>query len=177
MDEATWIERATQGDNRALGQLVQTYQATVYNLAYRMLGDRMEAEDAAQESFIRAFRSLRRYDPERSFRTWLLAITANHCIDRLRRRRPLVPLDNLILQAATPDPETVVIRRESRDRVQQLLMQLSESDRAAVTLLYWYDCSYEEIVEMLDVTVSALKSRLYRARRAMAQALEGCDEL
>ncbi len=178
MDEAAWIQRARAGDVDAFGHLVRLYQTPVYNLAYRMLGDRMEAEDAAQETFLRAFKSLDRYDPDRSFRTWLLSIAAHHCVDRLRRRRPTLPLDSLSLGGGGAWPEAALVRLEVQEQVQRLLATLSPTDRAAVTLRYWYDCSYEEIAEMLSLTVSAVKSRLHRARRAMAQALaEGSYEL
>lgn len=178
MDEAAWIQRARAGDVDAFGHLVRLYQTPVYNLAYRMLGDRMEAEDAAQETFLRAFKSLDRYDPDRSFRTWLLSIAAHHCVDRLRRRRPTLPLDGLALGGGGGRPEAALVRLEVQEQVQRLLATLSPTDRAAVTLRYWYDCSYEEIAEMLSLTVSAVKSRLHRARRAMAQALaEGSYEL
>jgi RNA polymerase sigma-70 factor (ECF subfamily) len=172
MDEAAWIQQVCEGDVGAFGRLVQIYQTPVYNLAYRMLGDRMEAEDAAQESFLRAFRNLDRYDPTRSFRTWVLSIAAHYCIDRLRRRRPAVSLDEAPPRSSACNPEAAVLQREVRERVQQLLTPLSPTDRAAVTLRYWYDCSYEEIARMLDLTASAVKSRLHRARRALAQTLE-----
>jgi RNA polymerase sigma-70 factor (ECF subfamily) len=73
----------------------------------------------------------------------------------------------------SPNPETVATQREHEDQIQGLLGELSPTDRAAITLRYWYDCSYEEIAEMLNLTVSAVKSRLHRARRALAESLEG----
>jgi len=171
MDEAAWIQQAREGDVGAFGRLVRIYQTPVYNLAYRMLGDRMEAEDAAQETFLRVFQNLARYDPERSFRTWLLSIAAHHCVDLLRRRRPMLPLDEVSLGTMTNDPETALVRQEAREQVQRLLMLLSPTDRVAVTLRYWYDSSYEEIAAVLDTTVSAVKSRLHRARLALAVRL------
>jgi len=175
MDEAAWIRQAREGDLTAFGRLVRAYQTPVYNLAYRMLGDRMEAEDAAQETFLRAFENLNRYDMQRSFRTWLLAIAAHHCIDRIRRRRPTVPLDAIAPRSAAWGLEAVLARREAQERVQRMLACLSPTDRATVTLRYWYDCSYDEIAEVLGLTVSAVKSRLHRARRALARRLEeGC---
>ncbi|MGD1996625.1 MAG: sigma-70 family RNA polymerase sigma factor [Anaerolineae bacterium] len=168
MEEARSIQQAREGDSAAFARLVRTYETSVYNLTYRMLGDRVEAEDAAQETFLKVFQNLERYDPGRSFRTWLLSIAAHHCVDRLRRRRPTLPLKEAFHRSGGPDPEASLMRKESQERIQRLLMCLKPTDRAAVTLLYWYDCSYEEIAEMLDTTVSAVKSRLYRARRALA---------
>src|SRR3972149_11642264 len=85
--QADWVARANEGDQEAFAMLVEAYQTPVFNLCMRMLGERGEAEDAAQESFLRAYRGLRRYDPERPFGTWLLSIASHYCIDQLRRRR------------------------------------------------------------------------------------------
>ena len=85
--EKRWIAAARQGDRSAFGRLVEAFQGPVYNLTYRMLGDPEEAEDAAQETFLRAYRKIDTYDPSRKFSTWLLSIASHYCIDRLRRRR------------------------------------------------------------------------------------------
>ena len=178
-NEAQWIRLATQGDQEAFGNLVQAYQTPVYNLAYRMLGSPADAEEAAQETFLRVYKNLHRYDPERRFRSWLLSIASHYCIDCLRRRRlTWLSLDEEIVPAGAltgsrPGPEGAVTRREQERWIQGLLGGLSPTDRAAVTLRYWYDCSYEEIGEVLKLTVSAVKSRLHRARRALAEAMEG----
>ena len=85
--EALWITKALDGDDSAFGQLVEKYQRPVFSLCYRMLGNSKAAEDAAQESFIRAYNHLKRYDPNRSFATWLLSIASHYCIDQMRKRR------------------------------------------------------------------------------------------
>jgi len=171
--ETPWLAQALQGDAQAFSQLVENYQTPVYNLCHRMLGDSYEAEDAAQETFLRAYKGLRRYDQTRPFSTWLLAIAAHHCIDQIRRRRMrLIPFDDLPheeLPDPAPRPEASVLGREEERRVRNLLETLSPPDRAAVVMLYWYDLSYEEIAEALNLTVSAVKSRLHRARREMAE--------
>ena len=179
IDEEQWIAAAVDGDRTAFGHLVETYQNRVYNLAYRMLGNGPEAEDAAQEAFIRAYRHLDTYDPKRPFSTWLFSIASHYCIDQLRKRRiDWLPLEEEIaepvrLASASPDPETVVTGRDREAWVQELMGTLSPTDRAAMTLHYWYDCSYDEIADVLDLTTSAVKSRLYRARRALAEQMEG----
>lgn len=176
-DESEWIRLAQQGDQIAFGRLVAAYQTPVYNLTYRMLGDTAEAEDAAQEAFLRAYTHLRSYDPARPFRSWMLSIASHYCIDRLRRQRlnwlslddeatmPYEPVSDC------PSPEAAVAQQEQRVQIQRLLAALSPTDRAAITLCYWYDCSYEEIAEMLNLTVSAVKSRLHRARQALASMM------
>jgi len=173
--ETRWLERARQGDEQAFAELVEAYQRPVFNLCYRMLGDAGEAEDAAQESFLRAHRNMRRYDPTRSFSTWLLSIASHYCIDQLRRRRlPVDSLEELEPWEEAPDPgpgpETAVARREGREAARALLARLGPQDRAVVVLRYWDDLSTEEIAGALSLTVKAVKSRLHRARRQMAEA-------
>jgi len=176
-DELAWVIQAQQGNDEAFTKLVEEHQTHVYNLCYRMLGEPEAAEDAAQETFLRAYQNLHRYDRNRSFATWLLSIGAHYCIDRLRRRKLSVfSIDEEnedgtsfeIRDAAAPDPETESVKREARDRLHVLLKDLDETDRAAIVLRYWYDCSEIEIADSLKLTVSAVKSRLHRARRALA---------
>jgi len=168
-----WVERARQGDQEAFTRLVEQYQAPVFHLCYRMLDDEGDAEDAAQETFLRAYRSLKRYDPARSFITWLLSIAAHYCIDQHRKRRlPATPLDVLpeeIIPDGLPVPEKVSSEREINQRLRSLLNSLSPPDRAAVIMRYWYDFSDEEIAAALKLTVSAVKSRLHRSRRELAK--------
>jgi RNA polymerase sigma-70 factor (ECF subfamily) len=172
--EQEWIQRALQGDDEAFARLVEDYQSPVYNLCYRMLGDPMEAEDAAQESFWKAYNALKRYDPERKFVTWILSISSNHCIDRLRKRRiKKVSLESmpprLTLSEHSDGPESSFVQQEREAVVQQMLGRIGEKDRAAIILRYWYELSYVEIADSLSLTVSAVKSRLHRARRELAQ--------
>lgn len=171
------VARVLQGDGQAFAELVESYQQAVYNLAYRMLGDAREAEDAAQEAFLRAYQHLSSYDPERSFKTWLLSIVSNYCIDRLRKRRliwlsieePLPP--HPALTSNMPEPEEAFVSKERDVAIQRLLASLAPEYRAAVILRYWYDMSYAEIAEMLGTTESAIKSRLFRARQMLAGEL------
>lgn len=180
--ERTWLQQARAGDQQAFGELVRLHQHAVYNLAYRMLGNRVESEDAAQETFLRAYANLERYDMERPFRTWLLSITSNYCIDRLRRRRlmwlsldePLPP--HAALHSDETEPEDAVIDSERNTLIQTLLAELSPEYRAAVVLHYWYDCSYAEIASILETTESAIKSRLFRARQTLAARMTGKQE-
>jgi len=177
--ERAWIEQALRGDRAAFGCLVRAYERPVYNLAYRMLGNSADAEDAAQETFLRAYRKLASYQPERKFVNWLLSIASHYCIDRLRRsgRAPQLSLDDplppLWLESPSERPEQVVRRRQDRDEVRRVLDLLPPEYRAAVVLRYWYDLSYEEISAATGSTESAIKSRLHRARRMMAEQLMG----
>jgi RNA polymerase sigma-70 factor (ECF subfamily) len=171
-NEAESVALAQRGDAQAFTQLVEGYQRPVYNMCYRMLGNAEDAEDAAQETFLRAYKSMRRYDSSRPFSTWLLSIAAHYCIDQIRRRRfRVVSVEDLPVPDL-PDPapgmETGLGRKEEQRRVHAILETLEPTDRAAVVMYYWYDFSYEEISQALSLTVSAVKSRLHRARHALA---------
>lgn len=176
-EEQAWIAQAQQGNDEAFTRLVETYQTPVFNLCYRMLGEAEQAEDAAQETFLRAYQHLGRYDAKRPFATWLLSIAAHYCIDRLRRRKfSMFSLDAEDEQGNTfdlpdpmaPEPEGETVRGQTRDRVHAMLKDLDATDRAAIIMRYWYDYSEIEIAESLNLTVSAVKSRLHRARKELA---------
>lgn len=169
------IQRARAGDGRAFGRPVEAYQAPIYNLCYRLLGNAGEAEEAAQEAFLRAYTRLDSFDPGRSFKSWLFSIAHHYCIDLLRRRRlTWLSLDDepvaegLAWRATTPSPEETTLRRERNDQVQAALNRLPPQYRSAVVMHYWYNLSYEEIAQTTGATVSAVKSRLHRARTALA---------
>lgn len=175
-DEPLWLEQARKGDKESFGKLIDAYQGPVFNLAYRMLSNADEAEQAAQEAFIRAWTRLDSYNPQHKFSTWLLSITSNYCIDLIRKRRkqllsidgPLPPHPALTSEQAS-GPEAQAVQGEQQQVVQALLESLPEEYREAVVLRYWYDMSYDEIAEVMKTTVSAIKSRLFRARRQLAE--------
>jgi len=142
-----------------------------------MLGDPAEAEDAAQETFVRAYTKLATYQPDRKFVNWLLSIASHHCIDRLRRksRAPQLSLDGPLppqwITSSSPRPDQVVNQKQERERVRQSLDTLPPDYRAAIVLRYWHGLSYREISDLMETTESAIKSRLHRARRMLAQEL------
>ncbi len=171
--ERLWWEQAQRGDRAAFSRLVEVYQRPVYNLAYRMLGDAAEAEDATQETFVRIYTRLATYDPARKPISWVLSIASHYCIDRLRRRRlTWLSLDDDPVAAALPGPrpgpEEVALRSEAHEEVQEAIQRLAPGYRAPVILHYWYGFSYEEIAEIMGITVQAVKSRLHRARLQIA---------
>ena len=181
-EEMALVLKAQQGDEEAFARLVEQYQIPVYNLCYRMLGEPESGEDAAQESFLRVYRNLSRYDRQRPFATWLLSIAAHYCIDRLRRRKfSIISIDaerddeehpTEFPDNNAPNPEQEAVRHEEQEMLHGVLQQLDATDRAAVILRYWYDFSEIEISESLSLTVSAVKSRLHRARMEIARRLQ-----
>lgn len=175
-EEQVWLEQARKGDKAAFGKIIEAYQGPVFNLAYRMMGNPGEAEEAAQEAFIRAYTRLDSYDPNHKFSTWMLSITSNYCIDLLRKRRALLlsideplPPHPALMSEKSSGPESQLEQSEREEMVQTLLEELPPDYRQAVVLRYWHELSYAEIAEMMDTTVSAIKSRLFRARRQLAE--------
>ena len=167
-DELGWIEAAQRGDHAAFARLVEAYKQPVYNIAYRMLGNTAEAEDATQEVFLRAYLKLASYDRERKFSSWLLAIASNYCIDMLRRRRAtLVTLDDVefAVESPEPGPEQSVVEGEQRAAIARAIAALPPAYRLPAILRYYHDMPYEEIQRVTGLTEATVKTRLFRARQ------------
>ena len=173
--ETEILQKALQKDDGAFAELVEKYQSPVFNLCFRMLGSEVEAEDAAQETFWRAYQALHSYDQNRSFITWLLSIAAHLCIDYQRKRKiPVIEIDEFEEFEVTdyrPQPEAVMIRRQEEEMLAKMLKGLGEVDRAAIILRYWQGFSEEEIASSLSLSVSAVKSRLHRSRLHLAKEI------
>ncbi len=174
MEEMTLVRATIKGDQQAFQRLVELYQGPIYNMAYRMLHNAHDAEDAAQEIFLRMYTKIETYDQSRKFSTWIFSVASNYCIDRIRRRRPLVPLDDMAfaLPSNEDGPERLALRGELRDTVQRALATLPDHYRLIAVLRYWHDFSYQEIEEITKLSESAVKTRLHRARKMIAQALD-----
>lgn len=175
--ESLWVTQAQRGNQEAFAKLVEAYQVPVYNLAYRMLGSAAEAEEATQETFLRVYTRFDTYDPARKFSSWILSIASHHCVDRLRRRREsTVSMEEIMAWRWVPDerprPEERVVTREGSRAMRRILDALPPQYRLVIVLRYWYDMSYEEIAGVTESTISAVKSRLHRARQVVASMLE-----
>jgi RNA polymerase sigma-70 factor (ECF subfamily) len=173
-EQMMWITQAKHGSSAAFNHIVEKYQKPVYNLCYRMFNNRDDAEEAAQEVFMRAYFKLDSYAEPYKFSTWLFSIASHYCIDRLRKRRfQLVSWDDLdpwypFPNQDTPQPERTLLKTEAEREVRNLLNELPPDYRTVIILKYWYAMSYEEIAQTLGTTVDTIKSRLFRARRMMA---------
>lgn len=174
-EESQWIQAALQGDQEAFARLIEQYTSSVFNLCYRMLGSAQDAEDATQEIFFRVYSRLESYDLDRRFSTWLLSIASNYCIDRLRRRKfAWVTLEDtaFMLPSNEAGPERTALQRERADIVQAALQNMPSQYRLVLVLRYWQDLSYNEIATLTGLSESALKTRLHRARKQLAEALQ-----
>lgn len=164
------VERCLQGDQAAMLQFVRRYQAQVFGLCYRMVGQRQDAEDMAQETFVRALKSLERFDAERDIEPWLLAIAGNRCRTLLARRGKRPPMATLDAPVADHRPDLQAAKQLSEE-VNQALSGIREEYRQAFLLFHEQQLSYADIGEALDSPVGTIKTWIYRARRELVDRL------
>ena len=186
--ESRWIRAFLGGDREAFDRLVLHFQDRVFNLSYRMLGDYDEANDCAQETFVKVYRSLKDFRFEASFATWLYTIAANTCRNRLkslefRTRKQMVRIDPMetsdgahaSVELADPAPSALdrLTRHEQEIAVQRAIATLTEDHRTVVILRDIEGLSYEEIAAITGYTLGTVKSKLSRARQRLCEKLKG----
>jgi len=183
--DADLLRRCLAGDEKAYRALVERYQRQVFSLARRMTGSVEDAEDLTQETFVRMFKALDRYDPTRPFAAWLMTIATRLSIDHLRRRR-VRPISVTQREPGTRDeeytleiedaglrPDEIAVQSEEEGRVQDLIDSLPPHYRAVVLLRHQHDLSYEEIAEALHLPLGTVKARIHRARALLRDRIEG----
>jgi RNA polymerase sigma-70 factor (ECF subfamily) len=180
--EAGLVRRCLAGDEKAYRELVEMYQARVFSLALRMVRRVEDAEDVVQETFIRMFRALDRYDPSRPFGAWLFSIASRLCIDQIRRRK-LQPIsltqrdredEEYEIEVVDPGmrPDETTARAEEEQRTRVLIDSLPPHYRIVVLLRHQQDLAYEEIAEALQLPLGTVKARIHRARALLRERLE-----
>ena len=175
--ESTWIQQAINGDLDAFGSLVNAYERPVYNLAYRMLGESTEAEDAAQDAFLKVLAAAPRYLSEEHFRTYLLRIVTRVCLDFLRKHTPVFTDQPPGPDLTDTDPASAVLRDEQARIVRAAIMSLPERQRIALTLRHDDELSYREIAGIMEISEKAVERLLDRARTALAETLRDHPEI
>ena len=166
------VERAKEGDVRSYEELVKRYERLVGRVIYPYAGRDTAVEDLVQETFLRAYDRLGTFNPEYRFKTWLLAIANNLGIDTLRRRRDVVEFNPELHAPTTGGPEASAVESERARSVRDAVLTLPETYSVPLVLRYAEGLTYAEIAEVLDVTIPALKSRLFRARNMLAEKLD-----
>jgi RNA polymerase sigma-70 factor, ECF subfamily len=167
--------RSQGGDRDAFGELMRRHQQAVFNTAYRLLGNRQDAEDATQEAFIRAYRALTAFDTTRPPAPWLKKIAANICLNRLEAAPPAaVELDDKAWGElpGSPHPEDVAQSRAVNRRLRSEVLNLPPRYRAVIELRHFQELSYDEIALALKRPLSDVKSDLFRARKLLAERLK-----
>jgi RNA polymerase sigma-70 factor, ECF subfamily len=174
LDEAVLIGLARRGDESAWESLMRQHQEAVFRLAYLLLGDADQAEDVAQEVFIRAFRSLHRFDPSRPVRPWLLRIAANLSRNQQRSAsRYIAALRRVLLNADTPASiEKIALNNLEAEDLWQAVRSLSTSDQQIIYLRFFLELPVNETAVVLDIAEGTVKSRLYRALEHLRAVIE-----
>src|SRR2546430_3215841 len=179
-DDLRLMRLVGRGDTTAFEELIQKHQALVAGTVARMLGSNSDVEDIAQQVFIRVWKSASRYVPRAKFTTWLLKITRNLVFNELRRtkRRAQVPLESeasadepALKDESNPAPDASLLEVELRKAIEEAIMHLPETQRMAMVLRRYEQLSYEQIAEVLDLSVPAVKSVLFRARTELRSRL------
>jgi RNA polymerase sigma-70 factor (ECF subfamily) len=178
LDDAAAVAKAKGGDEEAFRVLVERHSRSVYRLAYRMTGRAEDAEDVVQETFVRAYRRLSRFEERSNFATWLYRIGFNCAIDYIRARphresgEPQEELDRRAGPAGGPSMDDLVFAGQVSARMQTALSSLSEQERAAFLMRHYHGCSIEEICGALELKTNAAKHSIFRAVRKMRVALK-----
>jgi RNA polymerase sigma-70 factor (ECF subfamily) len=174
-NEAELVTQAQAGDRNAFSELVRIHARGVFNVVYHMCGDALVAEDAAQETFIRAWQKLSSYRPQTSLRNWLYRIAFNAGMDMLRKEKRIVPndIEDLNLRDERPDPESLASQKERTAVVQKAVMSLPDASRAVLVLREYEGMSYHEIADALDIPLGTVMSRLNYARKLLKDTLKG----
>lgn len=176
------IKRVKKGDHAAYEEIVKVFQNRIYQHCFRMIGNVHEAEDLAQEVFIRAYVNIHSFDNSRNFSTWIYRIATNLTIDRLRKRKPDYYLDaeikgteglNMYSQIAASEqlPEDEVERLEFQNDIHQKILGLPPIYRSIIILRYLEEFSLSQISEILDIPLGTVKTRIHRGREALRKKL------
>ncbi|MBW3111249.1 MULTISPECIES: RNA polymerase sigma factor SigW [Bacillaceae] len=176
------IKQVLKGDQNAFAELVELYKDKVFQICYRMLGNRHEAEDIAQEAFIRAYVNIETFNQKRKFSTWLFRIATNLCIDRIRKKKPDYFLDAEVagtegltmysqVAADVQLPEDEVENMELQETIQTEISKLPEKYRSVIVLKYIEELPLQEISEILDLPLGTVKTRVHRGREALRKQL------
>ncbi|MGD6805177.1 RNA polymerase sigma factor SigW [Rossellomorea vietnamensis] len=176
------IKQVLKGDQDAFAEVIELYKDKVFQICFRMLGNRHEAEDISQEAFIRAYVNIHTFNQKRKFSTWLYRIATNLCIDRIRKKKPDYYLDaevtgteglTMYSQVAAEGqlPEEEVEEMELQAEIQRQILKLPDKYRSVIVLKYIEELSLQEISEILDLPLGTVKTRIHRGREALRKQL------
>lgn len=175
-EEQALLIKVQKGDLDAYGLVIQEHQRGVYNVCLRILGNQQEAEDLAQEAFLRAYRNIAQYDPGRPFGPWMRTLAANLCYNHLQKARlERVPLEDereRVADKPKKNPEALLELSQDNQQLYQAIWRLPETQRIALELRHFQDLSYHEMADVMGIPLNTVRSHLYRARRKLAELLE-----
>lgn len=172
------VQLVLDGDREAFSVLISRYERQIYGLAYRLTNNKHEAQDLGQEAFIKIYQSLAKYDPGRPFFSWMYKVASNQCYSLLRKKREAdTPLESVIefIPDDNPEetsPELFILKKESQDNVRSALASLPEKYRLALILRFMEDMSYQEIANTMDISLSAVESRIHRGKKLLLKSFQ-----
>lgn len=171
-DDEELMQQVAGGDLQAFGQLVGRHQQAVWRIAFRLLGDPAEAEDAAQQAFLKIFEAAPRYRPTAAFRTYLHCVVTRHCLDRMEKKKPIYTDAAPKIEDQHLGPAAQLEAKEQRAAVLRAVDDLPQSQRTAVVLFHFEGLSYKEVADLMQISAKAVERLLARGRAALACALE-----
>ncbi len=178
--EQVLIKKVKKGDLDAYGAIIQNYQSSVFNVCYRILGNRQEAEDLTQEAFMRAYNQIASFDLDRPFGPWMRTVAANLCYNHLKRARlnrvPLEDERDTIMDDPKYGPERVLEINQEHKALYRAIWTLPDIQRMALELRHFQGLSYQEMAEALKLPLNTVRSHLYRGRQKLAELLEEKNE-
>jgi RNA polymerase sigma-70 factor (ECF subfamily) len=181
IEDRELVLRARRGETAAFGELVRRYQTTVFNVCYRLLGNRPDAEDLTQEALIRAHQRLHLFDADRALGPWLRKVAANLCLNQLESTPPtslsLGDEEDRLVEQTQQQPEQLVLSHERNAQIRQALSRLPPAYRLAIELRHFQELSYEEMAVVLQLPLSSIKTNLFRARKQLAALLKNDEPL
>lgn len=169
--DADLVRSCLEGDEAAFGELLDRYERQVFNAAFRMLGNREDAADVCQTTFLRAWESLESFDPERRFYSWIYRIAIRESLRALERRRSVEEIPETA-ESPDPGPEARAADEQRSRVVQQALDAMTADYRAVIVLRHFLDATYQEMAEALEIPEKTVKSRLFTARQQLRALLE-----
>ena len=180
--DASFATKAQKGDRDAFGELVKRFQVRIYSFCYQFFRDKDIATEMAQETFLRAYRYIKKYDSKRKFSTWIYSIAKNICIDEKRKmdRSKTVPIDDInpsTIQSSRQsyhlkDPSQITLHLEDRMLLEEAIAELPEKYRAAIILCYFQELPYQEIADVLNLSLNLVKVRIFRAKKQLLEILK-----
>ncbi len=173
MQESDLIKQAQKGDEDAFCELVCKYEKRIYNIAYKFLRNEYDAQDAAQDAIIKMYSNIRKFSFQSAFSTWMYRVTANTCLDLLRKKKPDTDLEDFERYAVSRDgnPDSETINRELGENIKRAIRMLPEKYIPIIVLKDMEGMKYEEIAQILGISVGTVKSRISRAREKLRDIL------
>jgi len=169
------IQSCLNGDNDSFTEIVSRYKNLVYSIILRMVTDREEANDLAQDVFVKIYKNLDKYYPDYKLSTWIIRITTNHVIDyRRKKKQEVVPLDEVAYEVAAPiadSPEEQLIKTESSRQLAQVISALPDMYKLPIVLYHQQGLSYQEIADVIHEPLSKVKNRIFRGRKMLKDTL------